>query len=72
MNKSAIRLLVLAMFATAVAVVPTLVPAKAATDGSTKKKHKRASSTGSEAQAPRTSSQAPPNIADDPNRRVGY
>jgi hypothetical protein len=73
MNKSAIRLLVLVMFATAVAAVPTLVPAKAATDGNiTKKKHKRASSAGSEAQAPRTSSQIPPNMADDPNRRVGY
>ena len=75
MNKSAIRLLVLAMFATAVAAVPTLGPAKAATDGNTtKKKHKRASSAGSEAQAPRTSSQpqSPPNMADDPSRRVGY
>ena len=73
MNKSAIRLLVLVMFATAAAVIPTLAPAKAATDGSTtKKKHKRANSAGSEAQTPRTSSQAPPNMSEDPNRRVGY
>ena len=73
MNKSAIRLLVLAMFSTAVAAVPTLAPAKAATDGSaTKKKHKRVSPAGSEAQTPRTSSQVPPNMSEDPSRRVGY
>jgi hypothetical protein len=72
MNKTAIRLLVLAMFATAAAVVPTLGPAKAATDGSTKKKHKRVTPAGSEAQAPRTSSQYPPNMADDPNRKISY
>jgi hypothetical protein len=73
MNKSAIRLLVLAMFATTIAAVPVLVPAKAATDGSaTKKKHKRATSAGSEAQTPRTSTQSPPNMSEDPNRRVSY
>jgi hypothetical protein len=73
MNKSAIRLLVLAMFATATAAVPMVTPAKAATDGNAavKKKHKGMSHTGSEAQAPRSSSQIP-NMADDPNRKVSY
>lgn len=73
MNKSAIRLLVLAMFATATAAVPMVAPARAATDGNAavKKKHKKMSHVGSEAQAPRGSSQIP-NMADDPNRKVSY
>ncbi len=73
MNKSAIRLLVLALFATATAAVPMVTPAKAATDGTSaaKKKHKRTSHAGSEAQAPKGSSQIP-NMADDPNRKVSY
>ena len=73
MNKSAIRLLVLAMFATATAAIPMAVPAKAATDGNSavKKKHKRTSHAGNEAQAPRGSSQIP-NMADDPSRKVSY
>jgi len=71
MNKSAIRLLVLAMFAMAVTAVPMVTPAKAAT--AVKKKQKRTSGAASEAQAPRTSSsQAPPNMADDPNRIISY
>jgi hypothetical protein len=70
MNKSAIRLLVLAMFATTVTAVPMVTPAKAAT--AAKKKHRKTSGAGSEAQAPRTSSQNPPNMADDPSRRVSY
>ena len=73
MNKSAIRLLVLATFATATAVVPIMTLAKAATDGNSavKKKHKRTSHAGSESQAPSASSQIP-NMADDPNRKVSY
>jgi hypothetical protein len=37
-----------------------------------KKKHKRASSVGTEAQTPRTSSQYPPNMSDDPSRKISY
>jgi hypothetical protein len=50
-----------------------VTPAKAATDGTSaaKKKHKRTSHAGSEAQAPKGSSQIP-NMADDPNRKVSY
>jgi hypothetical protein len=74
MKKSAIRLLTIAMFAMASAAVPVVAPAKAATDGSTavKKKHKRTSSVGTEAQTPRTSSQYPPNMNDDPSRKISY
>jgi hypothetical protein len=74
MNKSAIRLLMLVMFAMTSLAVPMVVPAKAATDGSTpaKKKHKKMNSTSGQMQAPMTSSQSPPNMADDPSRRVSY
>jgi hypothetical protein len=73
MNESAIRLLVLALFAIATAAIPMAAPAKAATDGNSavKKQHKRNSHAGSEAQAPKGSSQIP-NMADDPNRRISY
>jgi hypothetical protein len=74
MNKSAIRLLTIAMFAIASAAVPVTTPAKAATDGSTavKKKHKKMSPAGTEAQTPKTSSQYPPNMNDDPSRKISY
>ena len=74
MNRSAIRLLTIAMFAVTSAAIPLVVPAKAATDGSTavKKKHKKMSPAGTEAQTLKTSSQYPPNMSDDPSRRVGY
>jgi hypothetical protein len=74
MNKSAIRLLMLAVFAVALAEVPVIAPAKAATDGSTsvKKKHKKISPAGTEAQTPKTSSQYPPNMSDDPSRKISY
>jgi hypothetical protein len=74
MNKSAIRLLMIAMFAMASAAVPVTTPAKAATDGSTavKKKHKKMSPAGTEAQTPKTSSQYPPNMNDDPSRKISY
>jgi hypothetical protein len=73
MNKFAIRLLTLVLFAMASAAIPVIAPAKAATDGSTpvKKKHKRISPAGTEAQTPKTSSQYPPNLSDDPSRRSG-
>jgi hypothetical protein len=74
MNKSAIRLLMLVMFAIASAAVPVVGPAKAAADGSTavKKKHKKMSPAGTGAQTPRTSSQYPPNMSDDPSRKISY
>ena len=74
MNKSAIRLLMLAMFATASVAVPVTTPAKAATDGNTavKKKHKKTTPAGTEMQTPRTSSQSPPNMSDDPSRKISY
>jgi hypothetical protein len=74
MHKSAIRLLTIAMFAIASAAVPVTTPAKAATDGSTavKKKHKKMSPAGTEAQPPKTSSQYPPNMNDDPSRKISY
>jgi hypothetical protein len=74
MNKSAIRLLMIAMFAIASVAVPVAVPAKAATDGSTavKKKHKKMNSAGTEAQTPKTSSQYPSNMSDDPSRKISY
>jgi hypothetical protein len=74
MNKSAVRLLTLAMFAITSAAVPLITPAKAATENGTtvKKKHKKMNPTGGQMQAPTTSSQSPPNMADDPSRRVSY
>jgi hypothetical protein len=73
MNKSAIRLAVLALFAMATAAVPMVSSAKAAADGTStvKKKHKKTNHAGSEAQAPKGASQIP-NMADDPNRRMSY
>ena len=70
MNKFAIRLLTLAMFAVASVAVPMVTPAKAAT--SAKKKHKKMSPAGTEAQAPKGSSQYPRNMNDDPDRKVSY
>ena len=74
MNKSAIRLLTLAMFAMTSAALPLFAPAKAATENSTtvKKKHKKTSSDGGQMRAPTTSSQYPPNMADDPSRKISY
>ena len=74
MSKSAIRLLMVAIFAIASAAIPVLAPTKAATDGSTaaKKKHKKMNSSAGQMHAPVTSSQAPPNMADDPSRKISY
>ena len=72
MTKLAIRLLMLVLFAVALEAAPMTAPAKAATDGSTavKKKHKKTSPAG--VQTPTTSSQYPPNLSDDPSRKVSY
>jgi hypothetical protein len=37
-----------------------------------KKKHKKMSPAGTEAQTPKTSSQYPPNMNDDPSRKISY
>jgi hypothetical protein len=72
MSRFAIRLLTLTIFATAVAVVPMLTPAKAATSNTeSKKKHKKMSPRSSTFEAPRASTQYPPNMSDDPARKVG-
>lgn len=72
MTKLAIRLSMLVLFAVALEAAPMIAPANAATDESTavKKKHKKTSPAGT--QTPTTSTQYPPNMSDDPNRRVGY
>jgi hypothetical protein len=74
MTKLAIRLLTLTVFAMTSLALPVVVPAKAATDGSTpaKKKHKKMNSTAGQMHAPVTSSQSPPNMADDPSRKISY
>jgi hypothetical protein len=74
MTRFAVRLLTLGLFAAALGAVPVIAPVKAATDASTavKKKHKKINPAGSEAQAPKSSSQYPPNMADDPNRKISY
>ena len=74
MRKSAIRLLTLAMFAMASAAVYVAAPAKAATENGTaaKKKHKKVHSESGQMRAPATSSQYPPNMSDDPNRKISY
>jgi hypothetical protein len=74
MTRFAVRLLTLGFVATALGAVPMIAPAKAATDASSavKKKHRKISPAGSEAQAPKSSSQYPPNMSEDPSRRVSY
>lgn len=74
MTRFAIRLLTLGLLATALVAVPMVSPANAATDGTTavKKKHKKSHPAGAEMQTPKTSSQNPPNLADDPSRKVSY
>ena len=73
MKKSAIRLLTLAIYATALVAVPVVTPAGAAADNSqeTKKKQKT-SPKSSRIEAPRTSTQYPPNMSDDPGRKVSW
>jgi len=73
MSKLAIRLLTLAIFATAAAAIPMVTPAKAATStGEAKKKHKKMNASGAAIQAPRPSTQYPPNMSDDPGRKVAW
>jgi len=65
--------LTLAIYATALAAAPMVTPSKAAAETSTavKKKHKKTNPRSSYIEAPRNSTQAPPNMSDDPARKVG-
>jgi hypothetical protein len=74
MNTFAIRLLTLALFAMSSAAIPMIVPSKAAAATSKTKKHKAAKSSGGMTQSRSSGStgQSPPNLADDPARKVGY
>ena len=71
MRMFAIRLLTLAMYATALVVVPLVAPATAATDGSTetKKKHHKMNPKSSRIEAP-SSNPFPRNMSEDPDRKA--
>jgi hypothetical protein len=73
MNKSVIRLLTLTIYATALVAVPTLTPARAATDGQRVKKHKKTHHS-PRIETPKASNQAPyyANPNDNPDRKVSY
>jgi len=71
MNKLAIRLLTLSIYAVASVTIPMVVPSKAYAETSkATKKHKAPKTSG--ITQPRSAEQAPPNLADDPARRVSY
>ena len=71
MRKFAIRLLTLAVYATALVVVPTVTPAKAATDSSKQmKKHKKKIHSSAGVAAPKSSGSAWPSMYDDPDRKA--
>jgi hypothetical protein len=74
MPRFAVRLLTLGLFAAALVAVPMTAPAKAAAENGTtvKKKHKKVNSETGQMRAPATSSQYPPNMSDDPNRKTSY
>jgi hypothetical protein len=74
MRKYAIRLLTLAIYATALIAVPTITPAKAAADSSQEmKKHKKKTDKSLRIEAPKASNQAPySNPNDNPDRKVSY
>ena len=74
MRKLAIRLLTLAIYATALVAVPAVTPAKAAADGSQEmKKHKKKTHKSLRIEAPKASNQAPySNPNDNPDRKVSY
>ncbi|MGC1559764.1 MAG: hypothetical protein WA820_07955 [Bradyrhizobium sp.] len=70
MRKFAIRLLTLALYATASVAIPLVAPARAATEGThTKKKHQKIRPASSST-APRISNETPRNYSDDPDRRA--
>jgi hypothetical protein len=84
MSKSATRLLTLAIYATALVMVPMISPAKAATNNSEEEKAKKKIQTSPGFSDPRSTGQAgvvcsrgidcgkwPPPIYDDPDRKAG-
>jgi hypothetical protein len=69
MSRFAIRLLTLAMYATALMAVPMVTPVKAATEGSKEiKKHKKRIHNSASIAAPKSSSPFP-SLYDDPDRK---
>ncbi|HLX17046.1 MAG TPA: hypothetical protein VKS24_17820 [Bradyrhizobium sp.] len=71
MRQFAIRLLTLAMYATALATVSFATPAEAAADGGKATKRHTKRSQGSHVEAPRSYPEVPRNMSDDPARKVG-
>jgi hypothetical protein len=70
MSRFAMRLLTLAMYATALAAVPMVTPVKAATaSGKEIKKHKKRIHNSASIAAPKSSSPFPP-MYDDPDRKA--
>lgn len=71
MSKSAIRLLTLATYASALVVVPMVTPAKAVTNSSEIEKNKKKIQNGPGVSDPRSSSPSwPPPMYDDPDRKA--
>jgi len=72
MRQFEIRLLTLAMYATALAAVSFATPAEAAVDsGKVTKRHAKRSHSSTHVEAPRSYHEVPPNMSDDPARKVG-
>jgi hypothetical protein len=69
MRKFAMRLLTLAVYATASVAVPLVAPAMAATEGTHTKKKRQKIRPASSTAAPRISNETPRNYSDDPDRR---
>ncbi|MGZ5871196.1 MAG: hypothetical protein ACXWKP_03685 [Bradyrhizobium sp.] len=73
MSKFAIRLLTLALYATALMVVPMVTPAKAAAESSKHVKKKKPTGNSSSIGYPKSSNPAPSNNPyDEPDRKVSY
>jgi hypothetical protein len=74
MRKFAIRLLTLTMYAMALAAVPVMTPAKAATDGTDVQKHKKKIHRSARVDNARSSGQAKPSLFppmyEDPDRKA--
>ena len=69
MTRITLRLLILTVFAVGSAAVPIVAPAKAATDGTVKKKHKRAHPASAQMRAPAATSY-PRDYSEDPDRKA--
>jgi hypothetical protein len=73
MSKSAIRLLIMASYATALVLVPMVTPAKAAPNGSeeTEKNKKKIQKSPGISDSRSSSPSWPPPASDDPDRKPG-